>query len=185
MEMFEGWNKELVFIGIRFRSGLILLYCATEDIADWLKTIVPKVPGWRGTELPTCARNYIPGAHIVMVYLPKAEAIKTRKHLIFLITQNMNPHTHLRSKKEGKSKLLTIGVAAIKRHNCLDNCRFGSIEAGRTGPNREVGLLPIEKEKLNDLDLADLELKSDNETQGNGTLEDNTPSSTHEADGQH
>lgn len=72
----QMWNKELVFTGIRIRPGLILVKCATEDTADWLRTIVPKMPGWKGTELTTCPGDDIPGAHMLTVYLPKATVIE-------------------------------------------------------------------------------------------------------------
>lgn len=35
MKICEGWTAKLVFTAIRFRSGLILVDCATEDMADY------------------------------------------------------------------------------------------------------------------------------------------------------
>lgn len=84
--MCEESNKELVFTGIRFRPDLILVDSATVDTADWFRTIVPKLPGWKETELSTCAESVMQGAHMVMVYFPKAALIETEQLLRLLIT---------------------------------------------------------------------------------------------------
>ncbi|CAD7082050.1 unnamed protein product [Hermetia illucens] len=135
-QMIKGWTSKLVFTGIRFRPGLILVDCATEGTAEWVRTIIPRLPGWEGVELSTCAGDDIPGAHMVTVFLPKAAAIVTEDLMRLLIAQNEDLHTRLwrvfRSKVEGKGKLLTIGVddrslEAIKRRSCHINYRFGNI----------------------------------------------------------
>lgn len=54
----------------------------------WVRTIVPKLSGWRKTQLSNCVEDNILKAHMEIVYLPKATT-ETAKHLFFLITQNM------------------------------------------------------------------------------------------------
>lgn len=44
-QMFKQWTVKLLFTGIRFPPGYILVNCVTEDTADWLRTIVSKLTG--------------------------------------------------------------------------------------------------------------------------------------------
>lgn len=93
-------------------------------VVDWLKTIVSKLLGWKGTELSTC------GYHL------KAAAIDMERLLRLLIPQNIDLHTRLwrifGSKEEGKGKLPPIGeddrsLEDIKRRSCLIYYTFSSI----------------------------------------------------------
>lgn len=40
---------------------------------------------WKGAELLTCARDNIPGAHMVTVYLPKAAALESEDFISVVI----------------------------------------------------------------------------------------------------
>lgn len=68
MKMCAGWNKELIFTGIRFRLNLILVDCAKGETPDWLRTIVPTLRGYKRTEQSTCTRVNIPAAHMGTAY---------------------------------------------------------------------------------------------------------------------
>lgn len=70
MEMCEGGNEGLVFTGIRFRSDLILVDCATEDMPNLLGIIDSKLPEWKGTKLLMCARDNLPGTYMATVPKP-------------------------------------------------------------------------------------------------------------------
>lgn len=41
--------------------GLILVDCITEDLAEWLRILVPKLKEWKGVGLSTWAGDDIPG----------------------------------------------------------------------------------------------------------------------------
>lgn len=109
MKISEGWSKELMFIGIRFRSGLLVEDCETEDMAYWITTIVPELLSWKGIGMSTCAGYNIPGAHMVTVYFPKVTGVEMVKLLRFLITQN-TVWKVFTNKEDGRNKLLTIWI---------------------------------------------------------------------------
>lgn len=135
-QMCKGWRAKLIFRGIHFRPGLILVDCATEDTAEWLRTVVPKLPGWDGVELLTCLWSNIKRMHKATVYLPKSAGFETTKLLDLISTQNQGLHTQLwrvlMCYDDGKGKLLTLGLdgqslETIKNNNCVIKYRFGCI----------------------------------------------------------
>jgi len=55
------WGTAAAFTGIHFRVGHIVIDCADEDSADWLKTVAPRLTSWKGVLLdvrrgPSCHR---------------------------------------------------------------------------------------------------------------------------------
>lgn len=135
-EMFKGSETELEFDGIHFRPGLILVDCSTAAVAEWVKATIPKLSGWKGTELTTCTGDAIPGVHLMTVYLPRAAGTDDKKLLDLMVTQNKALSTNLwrifSSKDEKNGKLLTIGIddrslEAIKAKDCKVAYRFGKI----------------------------------------------------------
>ncbi|XP_036344517.1 uncharacterized protein LOC118753749 [Rhagoletis pomonella] len=135
-EMGKGWRSILQFDGIHFRPGVILVDWLDAESAEWLRLIVPKLPGWEGAELTTCDGDNIPKVHVITTYLPKAAGVDTQKLLNLIIAQNEGMHTDLwkvyRSNDEKTGKLLTIGIddrslEAIKKKNCILRYRFGSV----------------------------------------------------------
>lgn len=55
-QMRKGWIAKLVFPGVRFRPGHVLVDCATEATAEWRRTVAPKLSGWETRN----ARDRIP-----------------------------------------------------------------------------------------------------------------------------
>lgn len=86
MHMWKAWRAEHVFIGIRFRSGLVLVECVMKAKAEWRKTTVLKLASQKRAEVLTCTEYDIP--HMEAVYLPKAVAMEMEELLGLIIDQN-------------------------------------------------------------------------------------------------
>lgn len=64
----EGWSVELVFTGTLFKLVIILIDCAMEGSAKWLRTTVLKLPSWKRAELSTYIGDDTPEVHMLTVY---------------------------------------------------------------------------------------------------------------------
>uniref|UniRef100_A0A1Y1N1I1 DUF4780 domain-containing protein n=1 Tax=Photinus pyralis TaxID=7054 RepID=A0A1Y1N1I1_PHOPY len=58
------------FLGSTFKPGRLLVNCADETTAEWLKGVVPSVKPWEGVTLRAIDEKEIPKATIVKDYFP-------------------------------------------------------------------------------------------------------------------
>ncbi|XP_017463133.1 PREDICTED: uncharacterized protein LOC108356540 [Rhagoletis zephyria] len=92
-EVLKGWKHALVFCGVFFRSGMLLVDCKDERTAAWLVDKAPNIEGWEGPALCTKRGDDIPPVHNISVFFPRC-ADKSAEYVLGLIkAQNEDIHT--------------------------------------------------------------------------------------------
>ena len=136
LEVAKGWSHKIMFDGVHFRSGMLLIDCADDVTADWLVTVVPGLASWKGPPLTARTGEDIPSSHFATIYLPRSEG-QTQDHLLALIdaqNEGLNVPTWkvLSLKTEGKGQLMVVGIDEMSRNAIVEadhtlRYRFGRI----------------------------------------------------------
>ncbi|KAL7724948.1 hypothetical protein ACLKA6_002312 [Drosophila palustris] len=82
------------FTGCSLRPGWLLISCANQETANWLKATVPKLKLWNGAQIEIVAEADMPRPQIYVGYFPKTEKCSNEDILQLL---------------EGKNSALRIG----------------------------------------------------------------------------
>ncbi|KAM8702142.1 hypothetical protein ACLKA7_005586 [Drosophila subpalustris] len=84
-------TKELskpYFTGYTFRPGWLLISCANNETADWLKATVPELKLWTGANVELVAEANMPKPQVYIGYFPKTEKYSNEDILQLLEGQN-------------------------------------------------------------------------------------------------
>ena len=132
---------QLRFAGIHFRVGMILIDCVSQESANWLVEIAPKLKNWQGPELVAVKGENIPKGAAITVFLPRSKGKDTTYLLSLIQGQNFNVRTSswrvINSREEGHGQVLTIGID-LKSKETID--KEGHILYYRYGTTPVSGL---------------------------------------------
>lgn len=181
-EVAKGWSAPLVFEGIHFKPGMLLIDCSDEATSKWLQGAVTKLQ-WSGVELKACTGTNIPGIHKITVFLPRSAGQEMDDILALIRAQNKGVNTELwgvtNSREEGPGKLVVAAVDeesinAIKENGFLLNYRFGKVKVhtGKGSPEKEeekareaesagTEKIPTSQELIEGIDLDLLDVAED------------------------
>ncbi|XP_055854262.1 uncharacterized protein LOC129918001, partial [Episyrphus balteatus] len=113
-EVSLGWKHKLQFNGIHFKTGLLVVDCAGQQTADWLKEKAARLSTWKGTALVACLGENIPKLHTITMFLPRSKDQEDQKSLALIEAQNdglcVKAWKIIKSKAEGKGKLLVAKI---------------------------------------------------------------------------
>ncbi|XP_017470014.1 PREDICTED: uncharacterized protein LOC108361776 [Rhagoletis zephyria] len=135
-EVFKGWSHPLVFCGVYFRSGMLLVDCRDERTATWLVKKAPALEGWKGPEMCTKRGDDIPPVHNITVFLPRSADKSAEFALGLLKAQNEGIHISawkvVSSSVEENGVRLFLGIdeesyVSIKRAGFNLNYRFSFV----------------------------------------------------------
>ncbi|XP_036346989.1 uncharacterized protein LOC118756323, partial [Rhagoletis pomonella] len=135
-EVFKGWSHPLVFCGVYFRSGMLLVDCRDEKTATWLAEKAPALEGWKGPGMCTKRGDEIPPVHNITVFLPRSADKSAEFALGLLKAQNEGIHTSawkvVCSTTEENELRLFLGIdeesyVSIKRAGFNLNYRFSFV----------------------------------------------------------
>lgn len=127
----KGCSAKLVFTGICFWPGHMLVDSTTEKTAEWLMIRIPNLPRWKEAKFSTYAGDDIPGTHMMRVYVSKTAALETEDEGLYYLTLLFS-YASIAHHHTFKNDLITIEIdnrslKAIKWQNCLFNYRSGNI----------------------------------------------------------
>ncbi|XP_036346066.1 serine/arginine repetitive matrix protein 2-like [Rhagoletis pomonella] len=135
-EVLKGWKHALVFCGVFFRSGMLLVDCKDERTAAWLVDKAPNIEGWEGPALCTKRGDDIPPVHNISVFFPRC-ADKSAEYVLGLIkAQNEDIHTAawkvVSCGAEDNGLRLNLGIdeasyVSIKRAGFTINFRYSFV----------------------------------------------------------
>ncbi|XP_036335954.1 uncharacterized protein LOC118746232 [Rhagoletis pomonella] len=132
----NGWSHPLVFCGVYFRFGLLLVDCKDERTAAWLAQVTPKLEGWKGPALCTKRGDEILPLHNVTVFLPRSADKSAEYALGLLKAQNEGLNTSawrvISSSIENTGLRLHMGIdeesyCSIKRAGFNINYRYSFV----------------------------------------------------------
>ncbi|XP_036321109.1 uncharacterized protein LOC118735459 isoform X1 [Rhagoletis pomonella] len=135
-EVLRGWTRPLIFTGVYFRPGLLLVDCRDEATAEWLRQTVPSLNGWEGPALYTRSGDDIPPTHNVTIFLPWSIDRGQDYALGLLRAQNESLNTSLWRVMEAKVEdgYLRLNVAvdedsfcSMRRQSFRLNYRYGNV----------------------------------------------------------
>lgn len=135
-EMVKTTARGLQFSGIHFRSGMVLVDCESEQTAEWLVQMSPRLKAWKGPELVARRGDDIPKSHTISIFLPRSKGQDTKALLRLIEVQNAELSTNtwrvMNAKEQGHGQVLTIGIdtktkEAIKAKGHSIHYRFGQV----------------------------------------------------------
>lgn len=158
-EMSKGWHKTLLFGGIHFRQGYLVVDCEDQDTVEWLTCTASSLVTKNGVGLVTKAGEDIPKPYIITAYLPKSRNQSVEETFSLLRATNNGLNTDswkvLRITEEESGQILVAGIdhrsrEYIMNHDYSLRYRFGKIQIkglkkpGSTGAAKSRPLLPDE-----------------------------------------
>ncbi|XP_050296349.1 uncharacterized protein LOC126736164 [Anthonomus grandis grandis] len=135
-EMINSTTKGLQFSGIHFRSGMILVDCESEQTAEWLAQMAPRLKEWKGPALVAKRGEDIPKAHTISLFLPRSKGQDTTALLKLIGVQNPEISTEtwkvISAKGNGHGQVLSVGIDtksadSIQAKGYTIHYRFGQI----------------------------------------------------------
>ncbi|KAM8714859.1 hypothetical protein ACLKA7_001982 [Drosophila subpalustris] len=105
------------FTGCSLRPGWLLISCANQETANWLKATVPKLKLWNGAQIEIVAEADMPRPQIYVGYFPKTEKCSNEDILQLLEGQNsalrIGDWRTLNRVERGKHVELTLSVDPV------------------------------------------------------------------------
>ncbi|XP_050298441.1 uncharacterized protein LOC126737556 [Anthonomus grandis grandis] len=135
-EMINSTTKGLQFSGIHFRSGMILVDCESEQTAEWLAQMAPRLKEWKRPALVAKRGEDIPKAHTISLFLPRSKGQDTTALLKLIGVQNPEISTEtwkvISAKGNGHGQVLSVGIDtksadSIQAKGYTIHYRFGQI----------------------------------------------------------
>ncbi|XP_052855268.1 uncharacterized protein LOC128264024 [Drosophila gunungcola] len=131
----SAWSGPVVFRGIHFRVGYLIIDCLDEGSAEWLKIAVPQLRTWKGVPLETRTGADIPAAYNATLFCPRSSDRTNEEILAFIGFQNRvetDAWKVISRKNDGAGALLVVGMDQTGRDEIVErdhklNFRFGHV----------------------------------------------------------
>ncbi|XP_067643826.1 uncharacterized protein [Eurosta solidaginis] len=119
--------SKLQFERLSKKPGMLVVDCANQATADWLKDIIPKLTNWENPELVICDEDDIPDANVMTVSLPRSAGQEFDQTLAIIQAQNNGLNTDLwewvQERTDAERLILTMRVDD-ESYNTMRDRRF-------------------------------------------------------------